>query len=71
MDAVIELSTQISLLTQELRRMQLAYGRHQRVASHVWNPYRPMEQVQYVGNPYLNTYQSGWPYHPHLSRETS
>ena len=30
-----------------------------------------MEQVQYVGNPYLNTYQSRWPYHPHLSWETS
>ena len=71
MEAIIKLSTQISLLTQELKRKQLAYSRHQRVANHFWNPYRPMEQVQYVGNPCLNTYQSGWPHHSHLSWETS
>ena len=71
MDVVIELSTQITLLTQELQRRQLAYGWHQRVASHIWNLYRLMEQVQYVGNPDFNTYQSIWPHHPYLSWETS
>ena len=27
----------------------------------------PMEQVQYGGSPYLNTYNLGWQPHPHLS----
>ena len=65
------LSTQIALLTQQLQMRPQAYVPHQRVAIHVWNLYRPMEQVQYVGNPYLNTYQLGWPHHSHLSWETS
>ena len=48
MDVVIKLSTQIALLTQQLQMRPQAYGWHQRIGSHVWNPYRPMEQVQYV-----------------------
>ena len=31
----------------------------------------PMGQVQYAGNPYLNTYDSGCQYHPYLSWETN
>ena len=40
-----------------------------KVASQVWNLYIPMGQVQYVGNPYSNTYDLQWPYHPYLSME--
>ena len=67
MDAFIELSTQISHLTQQLQMRQQAYGKHQRVASPVWHPNMPLREVQYVGNPYSNTYDSGWPHHPYLS----
>ena len=59
MEAFINLSTQISLLIQELQKRQLAYGWHQSVASQVWNSYMPREQVQYEGHPYLNTNNSG------------
>ena len=31
----------------------------------------PSRDVQYVGNPYLNTYNSGWPHDLYLSWETS
>ena len=44
MEAVIELSTQIALLTQELQRRLLEHGWHQRVAIPIWNPYKPMEK---------------------------
>ena len=49
---------------------QQAYGRHQKVASLVWHPNMPFREVQSMGNPYLNTYDSGCPLHPYLSRET-
>ena len=48
---------------------QQAYGCHQRVASPVWHPNMPLREVQYVGNPHLNTYDLGCQYHPHLSWE--
>ena len=54
MDPFMELSTKLALLTQHL-----VYSRHQRVRSQVWNPYISMDQVQYGGNPYLNTYCHG------------
>ena len=44
MEAVIELSTQIALLTQELQRRLLEHGWHQRVAIPIWNPCKPMEK---------------------------
>ena len=31
----------------------------------------PSRDVQYVGNPYLNTYNSGWPHDLYLSWEIS
>ena len=71
MEAFINLSTQNSLLARELQRRQLAYERHPRVASQVWNPYMPMEQVQHEGHLYLNTYNLGCQHHPHLSWETN
>ena len=66
MDSFMELSTELTLLTQ-----QLAHSRHQRARSQVWNQYISMDQVQYRGNPYLNTYDSGWQHYPNLPWETS
>ena len=31
----------------------------------------PLREVQYVGNPYLNTYESEWPHRPYFSWETN
>ena len=66
MDSFMELSTELTLLTQ-----QLAHSRHQRVRSQAWDPYISTNQVQYGGNPYLNTYDSGWQHYLNLSWETS
>ena len=63
MDAINNLSTQTTLLSQQLQIIQL----QQRVASQPWNSYMQMEQVQYGGSSYLNTYNLGWQPHPHLS----
>ena len=54
MDSFIELSPELALLNQ-----QLTHSQHQRVRSQVWNPYISMDQVQYGGNLYLITYNSG------------
>ena len=62
----MELSNEFTLLIQ-----QLALSQHQKARSQVWNPYISMDQVQYGGNPYLNTYDSGWQHYPNLSWETS
>ena len=64
MDSFMELSPELALLTQ-----QLAHSQDQRVRSQVWNLYISMEQVQYGGNPYSNTYNSGWQHYPNLSWE--
>ena len=61
----MELSTELALLTQKL-----ANSHHQRVISQVWNLYMPMGQLVYWGNPYINTYDSRFQYHPYLSWET-
>ena len=71
MEVIINLSTKISLFTQELQRRQLANDQHQRVPRLGWNPCMPMGQFQYVGNLYLNTYDSRCQYHPYLSWETN
>ena len=71
MKAFIELSTKISHLTQQLQMRQQSYGRYQRVASLMWHLNTSLRGVHYVGNPYLNTYDSGWPYHPYLSWDTN
>ena len=71
MEAFIELSTQLTFITQELQMRQQAYSRHQRVASPICHMNIPLREVQYVCNPYLNTYNSGWPHHPYLSWETN
>ena len=62
----MKLSLELTLLTQ-----QLANSRHQRAKSQVLNLYISMDQTQYGGNPYLNTYNSGWQHYPNLSWETN
>ena len=37
----------------------------------MWHLNMSLREVHYVGNPYLNTYDSGWPHHPYLSWETN
>ena len=37
----------------------------------MWHPNTSLREVHYVGNPYLNTYDSVWPHHPYLSWETN
>ena len=69
MEAFIELSTQLTILTQQLQMRQQSYGWHQRVASPIWHLNMPLREVQYVGNPYLNTYDLGFQHYPHLSWE--
>ena len=71
MEAFIELSTQFTLLTQPLKKRQKAYGRHQRVAGQVSHLNMLLREVQYVGNSYKKTYDSGWPHHAYLSWETN
>ena len=66
MDPFMEFLTELALLTQ-----QLAFSRYQGARSLVRNPYIYMDQVQCGGNPYLNTYNSGWQHYPDLSWETS
>ena len=46
MDPFIELSTQLTLLSQQLEMRQQAYGQHQRVASPLmWHPNMPLSEV--------------------------
>ena len=60
MDAINDLTTQTTLLSQQLQIIQL----QQSVASQPWNSYMHMEQVQYGGS---LTYNSRWKPHLHLS----
>ena len=60
MDAINDLTTQTTLLSQQLQIIQL----QQSVASQPWNSYMHMEQVQYGGS---LTYNSRWQPHLHLS----
>ena len=71
MDPFIKLTTKMAFLSQQLQIRQIAYGRHQRVRGQVWNPHMLMDQVQCMGNPYLNTYSEGWQHYPNLSWATN
>ena len=48
----MELSTEMALLTEQLRMRQIVNEHHQRVRSQVWNPHMFMNHVQYEGTPY-------------------
>ena len=60
MDHFVELTTEMSLLTLQLRLRQMTNEHYQRVTNQVRNPYMHMAQVLYGGTPYLNNYNSGW-----------
>ena len=53
MDPFMELSIEMTFLTQQLRLRQMANEHHQRVTnqvrSQVWQPYALMDDVQYGG----------------------
>ena len=71
----MELSTEMALLTQQLRLRQMANEHHRRVTnqvrSQVWQPYASIDDVQYGGTPYLNSHNFGWDHHSNTSWDTS
>ena len=71
----MELSTELSLLTQQKRMRQMANEHHQRVTnqvrSQVWQPYELMDHIQYGGTSYLNNQYFGWDHHSNTSWNTS
>ena len=71
MDSFNELTNQLALLNQQLRKRKMANEYHQRVTNQVRNPHMLMAQVQYGGTPYWNNYNSGWKHCPSLSWNTS
>ena len=75
MDPSIDLTTRLSLLTQQLRMRQLA-NEHQRrvttqVRSQVWQTYASMDYAQYGGNQYLSNHNFGWSPLPNTLWNTS
>ena len=52
----MELTTEMTLFTQQLRMRLIANVQHQKAKSQVWNPHMSMDHVRYGGNPYLNNY---------------
>ena len=71
MDPFMELSTEMTLLTQQLRLRQITNEHHRRVTNQVWQPYASMDDVQYEGTPYLNNHNFGWDHHSNNSWDTS
>ena len=65
----MDLTTELSLLTQQLRMRQMANERHQRVSNHVWNPHMSMDHVLYGGTPYSSNLNIGWVCHSSTSWE--
>ena len=55
----MELTTEMTLLTQQLRMRQIANDQHKKARSQEWNPHKYMDHVQYGGTPYLNNYNFG------------
>ena len=60
MDPFMELTIEMTLLTQQLRTRHMANERHM-----------SMSHVQYGGTPYLNNYNFGWDHHPSLLWENT
>ena len=65
----MELTIELSLLTQQLRMRQMANEYHQRERSQVWNPHMSMDHVRYGGTLYLNSNNVGWGHHLSTSWE--
>ena len=56
----MDLTIGLSLLTQQLRKRQMANKHHQRVRSQVWSPHMSMDHVCYGGTSYLSNLNIGW-----------
>ena len=71
MGPFMELSTEMTLLTRQLRLRQMANEYHRRVTnqvrSQVWQPYASMDDVHYGGTPYLNNHNFGWDHYSNTS----
>ena len=67
----MELTTEMTLFTQQLRMRQIDNVQHQKARSQVWNPHMSMDHVQYGGTSSLNNYNFGWDHHPSTSWEES
>ena len=65
----MELTIEMSILTQQLRMSKIDNEHHQRVRSQVWKPRLYMDHVQYGGTPYLKNYNIGWDHHSSTSWE--
>ena len=65
----MELTTELSLLTQQLRMWQMANEHHQRGRSQVWNPPMSMDHVRCGGTLYLNNNNVRWDHHSSTSWE--
>ena len=69
LDPSIDLTAEVSLLTQQLRMRQIPNEYHQRARSQVWNPHMSMDHVRYGGTLYLNSNNVGWDHHLSTSWE--
>ena len=71
----MELTIELSLLTQKLRMWKMANKHHQRVTnqvrSQVWQAYESMDHIQYGRTPYLNNQYFRWDHHLNTSWNTS
>ncbi|XLS77757.1 hypothetical protein HN51_061982, partial [Arachis hypogaea] len=64
------LTQQVNMISQSLSRMQAATGSTKEASSEeeAYDPENPgMEEVNYMGEPYENTYNPSWRNHPNLS----
>ena len=65
----MDLTTELSLFTQQLRMRQMTNEHHQRVSNQVWNPHMSIDHVRYGGTPYLSNLNIGWARHLSTSWE--
>ena len=64
------LTQQVNMISQSLSGMQAATGSTKEASSEeeAYDPENPaMEEVNYMGEPYGNTYNPSWKNHPNLS----
>ena len=65
----MDLTTELFLLTQQLRMRQMANEHHQRAKGQVWNPHMSMDHIRYGGTPYWSNLNIGWAHHSSTSWE--
>ena len=71
----MDLTTELSLLTQQLRMWQMVNEQERRVTTQVRNqggqPYASVDYAHYGGTQYLSNHNFGWSPHPNISWNTS